>query len=236
MDAAPRHYKCVRVDRPVQLSGRLDDPLWDAAPWTADFVDIEGEAKPRPAFRTRAKVLWDERYLYIGAELEEPHVWATMTEHDSVIFQDPDFEVFIDPDSDARLYAELELNALNTTWDLLLVKPYRDGGPAVNGWEIKGLRTAVHVDGTINDASDVDRGWSVEMAIPWAALQEISQAKLPPGPGESMRINFSRVEWQVTVEDGRYRKVPDTPEDNWVWSPQGIVDMHHPERWGLLEF
>jgi hypothetical protein len=30
--------------------------------------------------------------------------------------------------------------------------------------------------------------------------------------------------------------VPRTPEDNWVWSPTGVVDMHRPEMWGLLQF
>ena len=71
------------------------------------------------------KMLWDDEALYIAAEIEEPHVWATITEHDAVIFQDPDFEVFLDPDGDNHNYAELELNAKNTTWDLLLTKPAR---------------------------------------------------------------------------------------------------------------
>ena len=73
------------------------NPPGPRPPWTTDFVDIQGGAKPTPRFRTRAKLLWDDDYLYIAAELEEPHVWATLTQHDSVIFQDPDFEVFIDP-------------------------------------------------------------------------------------------------------------------------------------------
>ena len=73
--------------------------------------------------------------------------------------------MFLDPDGDSHLYGELELNALNTTWDLLLTKPYKDGGRAVNAWEITGLKTAVHVDGTLNDPRDTDRGWTVEIAL-----------------------------------------------------------------------
>lgn len=46
------------------------------------------------------------------------------------------------------------MNALNTGWDLRLPKPYKDGGPALNEWEIHGLKTAVHIDGTLNDPSD----------------------------------------------------------------------------------
>lgn len=229
-----RSYVCPKVAGPIPLNGRLDHPAWQSAPWTEDFVDISTDVKPR--FRTRAKMMWDDAHLYIGAEMEEPHVWATLTEHDSVIFHDNDFEVFLDPDGDNHLYAEFEMNALNTTWDLLLVKPYRDGGPPVDGFEMVGIKTAVHVDGTLNDASDQDRGWSVEIAIPFKALSQIAGCPCPPRPGDVWRINFSRVEWQVDVVDGKYVKRPGLPEDNWVWSPQGVIDMHQPERWGMLQF
>src|SRR5262249_43792174 len=150
----PKGYVCYRARSPIAIDGRLDDSAWRDAPWTDDFADIEGDVRPKPRFRTRAKMLWDDRCLYVAAELEEPHVWATLTRHDAVIFRDNDFEVFLDPDGDSHLYAELELNALDTTWDLLLPKPYKDGGRAVHAWEIAGLRTAVHVDGTLNDPGD----------------------------------------------------------------------------------
>ena len=114
------------------------------------YVDIEGDAKPLPRFRTRAKMLWDDEFFYVAAELDEPHVWATLTQHDAVIFQDNDFEVFLNPDGNNHNYAELEMNALNTTWDLRLRKPYRDGGKAEDRWDIPGLKTAVHVNGTVN--------------------------------------------------------------------------------------
>ena len=93
------------------IDGDLKDAAWDAAPWTDAFVDIEGDKHPKPRFRTRMKMLWDDEALYIAAELEEPHIWATLKEHDSVIFHDNDFEVFLDPDGDNHLYGELELNA-----------------------------------------------------------------------------------------------------------------------------
>jgi hypothetical protein len=232
----PRGYVCYRAPGPIQIDGRLTEAAWQAAPWSEEFVDIEGDRKPRPRFRTRVKMLWDDRCLYIAAELEEPHVWATLTRHDSVIFHDNDFEVFLDPDGDSHLYAELELNAHNTTWDLLLPKPYKDGGRAINAWEITGLLTAVHVDGTLNDPRDRDRAWSVEIAWPWQGLAELTPVPVPPRDGDQWRINFSRVQWQHEVVGGKYRKVAGRREDNWVWSPQGVIDMHRPERWGYLQF
>jgi hypothetical protein len=232
----PRGYVCYRSPGPITIDGKLDDPAWAAAPWSDDFVDIEGDRRPAPRFRTRMKMLWDDHALYIAAELEEPHVWGTLREHDSVIFHDNDFEVFLDPDGDNHLYGELELNAHNTTWDLLLPKPYKDGGRAVDAWEVTGLKTAVHVDGTLNNPADADRGWTVEIAWPWKGLKELTPRPVSPRDGDQWRINFSRVEWEHEVVDGKYRKVAGMKEDNWVWSPQGVIDMHRPERWGYVQF
>ncbi len=232
----PLRYICYRASAAPVVDGRLDDAAWLLAPWTSYFVDIEGDRKPAPRFRTRVKMLWDDQAFYVAAEMEEPHVWASLTQHDAVICMDNDFEVFIDPDGDHHEYYELELNPFNTTWDLFLPKPYRDGGQAVNAWEIRGLRTAVHVDGTLNNPADTDRGWSVEIALPWEALREYAHRPSPPRDGDSWRVNFSRVEWKHRVVNGRYEKIPDTREDNWVWSPQGLINMHYPEHWGYVQF
>jgi hypothetical protein len=178
-------------------------------------------------------MLWDSEFFYVGAILHEPHVWATLTEHDSVIFHDNDFEVFIDPDADNHQYYEYEINAFGTDWDLRLVKPYRDGGPALNEWEIPGLRRVVHVEGTINDYSDTDEWWGVELAFPWSVLAEYSKVPSPPRPGDQWRVNFSRVEWDV---DDAGHKIEGRPEHNWVWSPQHFIDMHKPEFWGYVQF
>lgn len=234
--ADPLVYDAKFVSSPPAIDGRLDDAAWRAAEWTPLFVDIEGDAKPRPRFRTRAKMLWDEQYFYIAAEMEEPDLWATYTQHDSVIFHEHDFEVFFDPDGDTLHYFEFEINALNTHWDLYLPKPYRFGGKADNGWEIPGLKKAVRLDGTLNDPRDRDRGWTLELAFPWSAFDRGPREPRAPRPGESWRVNFSRVEWRLEVKDGKYRKVPDTKEDNWVWSPQGVINMHVPEKWGFVRF
>ena len=169
---APRHYVAYRTTAPIRIDGRLDDSGWGVSPWTETFVDIEGDRRPRPRLATRAKMLWDDNWFYIAAEMEEPDVWATLTERDSVIFRDNDFELFIDPDGDTHAYYELEVNALGTPWDLMLIKPYRDGGPAINGWNIDGLQVGVHVNGTLNRPGDRDQGWTVELALPWKILKE----------------------------------------------------------------
>ncbi len=233
----PRGYVCYRAGGTINIDGKGDEPAWDAVPWTEDFADIEGPGKVAPRFRTRAKMLWDDEYLYVYAELQDPHVWGTITKKNEVIFRDNDFEVFINPDGNNHNYYEYEMNALNTIWELTLDRPYRDDGPVHLGTNLEGLKSAVQVNGTLNDSSDTDKGWSVEIAFPLKGLAKYAKTvKCPPVDGEQWRLGFSRVEWVIDIIDGKYRKVQGRPEDNWVWSPPGVADMHRPERWGYVQF
>ncbi|MCV9385331.1 carbohydrate-binding family 9-like protein [Reichenbachiella ulvae] len=238
----PQHYLALSANETINIDGSIDEPDWQRVEWSADFVDIEGEAKPAPLYRTRMKMLWDEDYLYIAAEMEEPHLWATYDQKDMIIFHENDFEVFIDPDGDTHQYYELEVNALGTDWDLMLVKPYRDGGPAVDAWDIQGLKKGIVLNGTLNDPGDTDEGWTLELALPWAVLEEAAIDGQRPAVGDHWRINFSRVNWRTEAVNGEYQKQvnPQTgkpyPEYNWVWSPQGVIAMHQPETWGYVSF
>jgi hypothetical protein len=229
-------YVTYRALSEIEVDGRLDDAAWAPAPWTSDFVDMAGRDRSSPQSRTRARLLWDDEALYIAAELEEAHVWATLSDRDSRIYLDNAFEVFIDPDGDTHHYYELEVNALGTIWDLMLLKPYRDGGTLISAWDIRGIEVGVHVDGTLNDPTDTDDGWNVEFALPWSVLAEAAPEARPPRSGEQWRLNFSRSHWSLTAEDGAYRKLPDTPANWSVWSPQGEINIHKPECWGFVEF
>lgn len=238
----PNHYICYQAPESMNVDGIISDAEWGNTEWSVWFKDIEGEGKDEPLYKTRMKMQWDEQYLYIAAELEEPHVWAKITERDEVIFFDNDFEVFIDPNDDTHAYYELEVNAFETAWDLLLLQPYRDGGPAVDSWDIQGLQVGTEIYGTINNPDDVDKGWTLEIAIPFKVLEECAPGGEKPAKGDQWRINFSRVEWKVEVKDGQYEKQIDPStgksyaEDNWVWSPQGYINMHMPEFWGYVQF
>ena len=221
-----RTYNAPTATGAITIDGILDEADWQNAPLSDAFADIRGvDFEPKPIKQTNMKMLWDEENLYIAGIIEEDNVTASLTEHDAIIYHDNDWEVFIDPDQDCRFYFEIELNALNTVMDLLMDRPYRDGGKFYLPWDLRGLKTAVHVDGTLNDPSDTDKGWTVEMAIPIASLCVEFQT-----PQELLdkdwKIGFSRVEW--LKESG--------PEENWVWNPTGLVDMHQPERWGVLHF
>jgi hypothetical protein len=235
-------YICYQTNEPIRIDGMLDERDWSTANASSLFVDIEGVVKPDPKFQTKVKMLWNEEYFYIAAWLEEPHLWATYTQRESVIFHENDFEVFIDPDGDTHKYFEIEINALNTIWDLLLTKPYRDGGKPISSWDAEGMQTAVSLYGTINDPTDVDSCWTIEFAIPWRALKSDEEWHVIPKDGDQWKINFSRVQWDLDLAGNSYRKSVDPstnkpfPENNWVWSPQCVVNMHRPETWGVVQF
>ncbi len=64
------HYVCLRAPCAATIDGDLNKPFWEKAPWSSAFVDIEGSAKPKPTWATRMKMVWDEKALYIGDEME----------------------------------------------------------------------------------------------------------------------------------------------------------------------
>ena len=240
----PSTYVCFQTNQPIKIDGELKEVDWEQAPNTANFVDIEGTLQPIPPLKTTAKLLWDKEYLYIAMVLEEPHLWATLKTRDTIIFLDDAIEVFIDPDGDGHNYCELQVNAFNVVWDLLLSKPYHLGkGPHANSnWDVLGLQTAVSLNGTLNRSEDIDKGWTVEMAIPWSALKELTQSNAPPKNEDQWRINLSRVDWLMDLSENTYRKrtKPNSQkplqEQYYVWSPQGKIALHHPETWGYVQF
>ena len=234
---SPRTYAIQRAPTPPTIDGRLTETAWAEADWTAPFVNSQGRNQPSPPFQTRAKMMWDDTYLYVAAQLEESDVRATFTTRDTSIWRENAFELFIDPDGDTHNYYEYQINARETQWDLLLTKPYRDAEtPRISAWDIRGLKKGVTVQGTLNEPSDTDEGWTVELALPWSVLAETAPNAQPPQDGDQWRLNLTRMQWPVTVTDGNY--VQDTTDSGaFAWSPQGGTGNYHkPERWGIVEF
>lgn len=237
----PEGYVVYRTTAPITIDGIPDEAAWASAPVIDNFRDISGEGFPLPLYHTAARILWDDQYLYVSAVLEEPNVWAYITRHDQIIYEEPDFEIFIDPDNDAQNYYEMEANALGTLFDLFLTRPYFTSvGTYINfGWDAPGVKVATHVNGTLNDASDTDQGWSIEWAIPYRAISNIFDTLITAG--SYWHLGFSRVEWQTQQTNGiTSRKRTDTdslvPEYNWTWPATGKINMHMPERWNYLYF
>jgi len=249
-------YTARRANGPIKIDGKLDEADWKTVEWSPRFTDILNGA---PTIHdTRAAVLWDDDYVYVAYRVEEPFVRATFTNHNDFIYQGNDVECFIDG---PYAYYEFEINAFNTCYEVyfawagtlqssgLLNYPEFKGAKLVpfNGVgftnhprggrvgnfaaALPGLRKGVHIDGTANDDSDRDRGWTVELAFPWKSFKWLTTdgRALPPKNGDRWKMDFSRF--------NTYKEAPPAKDSGgWFWTRHGVWDSHIPELFVNVTF
>ncbi len=247
-------YDCLRADAPIVVDGRLDEPAWQRAAWSAPFVKMDTGAPV--SLDSRIALLWDDDYLYAAYRYEDHEIWGTHVEHhDHVYHHDSDAEIFIDG---AGVYYELGVNPINTIYEVFWtwlepVVARRDterlnhffslenflyfvprpgaalGRIGETDWELPGLRHAVQVDGALNCPAIRDNGWTVEFALPWESLKALGNPHTPPHPGDVWRIGASRCQ-HFHDEQGNNISV------DWSWNRHGYINMHIPERWTQVRF
>lgn len=232
-------YEAKLATGPVAVDGHMNEADWQKA----DVIDIEeeirGEGFEAPQQKTQVRMLWSEQFLYVFVVIYEEHIMATLTKRDAIIYRDNDFELFVDTDRDGKRYFEIEVNAYNTIMDLYMDRPYKEGGNALLTYDIP-MESAVQIDGTINNGSDTDNYWAVEMKIPKSHLTDHGESHLIKA-GDTWRMNFSRVEWDFRWTGEQYEKLIDPKkgkpqEKNWVWAPTGKIDIHVPDKWATVKF
>ncbi len=244
-----RQYVVYKAVDAITIDGRLDETSWENAEWTNTFdhiLSVRGYA--RPFLATRAKILWDDEKLYFAADMEEPNLIGYIAQHDTVVCYDNDFEIFIDVDDDAQDYIELEFNTLGTIFDIFYPKEFHRGGLPHGwpqgfygtrnspDWDLEGMRIAARVDGSLNYPLDRDRGWTLEVSIPWESLQKTSRTgeKLNR-EGSCFRVGMSRVEYpwpkEWPIKDWNDKG---SGSWDWTWTPNLAYDMHVPEAWGRV--
>ena len=239
----PRQYVVYRTIDKIMVDGKLNESSWKNAEWTENHVHIVFEGYKNPNLDTRSKMVWDDENIYFAGFLEEPNIYAHLTDNDTVICYESDFEIFIDVDSDARNYIEIEFNALGSVWDMIYAKELDKGAlprgyaclvPASEPWDVEGMRIAVQAHGTLNYPFDKDEGWTYECSIPWTVLQEssLSGEKLNQN-GASIRVNFSRVQFNIKEEWPITNWSPIKGVD-WLWSPMLTYRAHITEAFGRV--
>ncbi|MBI1789779.1 MAG: carbohydrate-binding family 9-like protein [Acidobacteria bacterium] len=213
-------YEVRRAKWPIAIDGKLDDAAWRDArriefqfPW---------EQQTGAKQKTLARLLWDDRYLYAGYECEDTDIVAHYTTRDDPTYKDDAVEIFINPDpAQNNFYYGLEMNARAVLYDYFYVFPKL----LLKRIDFTGVHLAVHRRGTLNQTGDVDEGWSLEVAIPWANFEELAK-KLPPDPGSVWTANLNR--WDGTEPNRRLS----------LWSDSGLdrPHPHNPDRFGQLVF
>ncbi|PAY16171.1 hypothetical protein CKO51_28140 [Rhodopirellula sp. SM50] len=209
-----------RASQPIVIDGRRDEAAWASAPSVGEFVFTwwnEGDGPRQP---TDAKLLWDDQFLYVSFHCTDSDVLATRTERDSDVYRDDCVEVFASPEiGHPENYFNLEMNALGTQLD-----NYRPEGKTPDDeWNPDGIRCAVIVDGTLNDSTDTDRGWTLEVAIPFRLFQHVLPSGRPE-VGDRWRLNLNRLEGNMAVKS------------QWSQGDRNFPRFHHPDYFGFVEF
>ncbi len=217
----PRKFLCHRATGKITIDGKLNEPAWQAAEVIEDFR-IPGTGA-RPKFLTSVRLLWDDEYLYVGADMEDFDVNATHKEHNSQLWDDDVIELFLKPREDRNFYYEFQVNPLATTLNLLIG---RRGAGTFDRWRTweSGMKAAVTIQGTLNDWTDKDAGWCAEFAIPLKAFESTGPR---PQLGDRWRFALCRYEYSVYIQDG--------PElSSSARLPE--VNFHKYEAYDYLEF
>ena len=212
-------YHVPRTAKPPVIDGKLDDEVWKAAPEVNLVTSFDG----RPVQRaTRARLLYDDANIYVAFDCDDPDVWGDLKNKDDAIYNEVVVEIFLDANADQKSYNELEVSPHNVQFDAAFVTR-RSDLPEAMKWD-SGMVSAVQVRGTIDNDSDTDQGWSVEMQIPIARLMEVPH--LPPQKGDRWRFNLYRLE-----HFKRRQQI-----EGQAFSPLYQGDFHNLPRFGWLVF
>ena len=209
-------YHARRAAKPPVIDGALNDEVWSAATPVELVNSLDGS---KPSLRTVARLAYDDKNLYVAFDCEDPDVWGTLLRRDDPIYNEEVVEIFLDADGDGKTYNEIEVSPNNTVFDAYF--PARRQGMDT-AWD-SGMKSAVKVRGTLNDPSDRDDGWSVEMQIPIARLAQVPH--VPPQRGDRWRFNLYRLE-----------HVGRKGVEGYAFSPPLVGDFHHLSRFGWLVF
>jgi hypothetical protein len=227
-----KRYVVTKTVKPIKVDGKLEEPAWKAAPSTGPFVD-PGTGNPT-SVATEAKLLWDNKNLYVAFVNADTDVVANLTKRDSELWganAGDDVEVMIDADGNGKTYVEFQVAPNGTIFDTYLpdVRKYEDTLDAKRkkyDWNSK-LKAGVKIDGTLNKSDDQDKHWTVEMAIPLADVNGLDKpgVKVPPAIGDVWRLNMFR-----------FDETKDKPKPACAWSPPLANDFHKLDRFGQIVF
>ncbi|HUQ90162.1 MAG TPA: carbohydrate-binding family 9-like protein [Bryobacteraceae bacterium] len=220
-DWTPPSYTVLRAATPIRIDGKLDEPAWFAAPAVGRFHFPWWTSGKKEG--SIAKILWDKENLYIAHIAEDAHITARHKDHDGKVAEDDCFEIMILPDRDKpEVYFNIEWNVIGGYVDNF--RPNGPNKPRAPVWDAEGVEIAGSYEGTLNDDSDLDRYWLVEVKIPLRNFARYAK-HIPPLPGESWRINLNR---HGGATNPQYSQ----------WSPGGTPKpaFHTPHRFGKIIF
>jgi hypothetical protein len=167
--------------------------------------------------------LWDREYLYFFAAMEDTDLYADVTEHDGMTWENDVFELFFKPAADRPGYYEFQVNAAGTIMDMYLP---RRGAGGYRRFKKDGefhVEAKVRLQGTLNNWRDKDVGWSVEGRIPW---RDFAPTGGRPAADARWKFSLCRYDYSVDFEG---------PETS-TCAPLKVSSFHQHEDFATLRF
>ena len=216
--------QCMYTDKPINITGRIDDPAWQKAKSLPFYSAADGKD---PISKTEARVLWDDKYLYICYKAYDKDIWGYFKNHDDWTYQEDACEVFFKTDPAKEPYYNIEVNVLGTVMDMFTLKVGAGGEDSHRWrhWNCEGIKTKTFIKGTLNNPYDVDEYWQLEVAIPFASLPTMNGKS--PKPGDTWRLLLSRYDYSVYLPKG---------EELSTIVPVAIDNFHDPTPWVTFQF
>jgi hypothetical protein len=218
---AVRSAECRWATGPIKIDGALDEAAWEKAEVLKDFAVYWDHRSAKTA--TKARLLWDETYLYFAAEMEDSDLYADVTQRNGMTWTNDVFELFFKPSTKKLAYYEFQVNAANTQLELFLPSRGSGGYQRFAPLTRFGMESAVKLNGTLNNPDDKDTGWTVEGRIPLTAFLASGDK---PRPGDKWRFALCRYDYSVTFERVETSST----------APLTQADFHRYEDYGELKF
>ena len=210
------------TDSEMIIDGSLTESVWQKTQAVVLRENRTGKSLTDTSYLTIVRIAYDQYNLYIAFTCNDPDIWGNFTERDQYLWTEENVEVFVDTDTILNTYVEIEVSPNNVLFDSYVVDPVNIDIEATKKFDLKGIKTAVTVDGTVNVEGDRDRKWITEISVPFKDLVD-ENYMIIPGKTE-WRINFYRIDRKRTGESTGY-----------AWSPTG-ARFHKPSVFGKLEF
>jgi hypothetical protein len=205
------------------IDGKLDDPAWkDAFVMTGVYVYDEKERREAPA--TTWRILWDREYLYFAFECADEDIEARPMRKDGPVYEDDCVEIYLLPDFSSGLYWEIVISPTGNLFDSLQSKRFNGYGCVSDtDKNLQGIKIGHTVNGTVNNSSDKDTGYVVEVAVPFCELPSYTGGKLP-AVGQTLYFMISRFDKTGnSIKHYAFQPLLSWGHNIWNYAPMELV-------------
>ena len=218
-------YKVARAKGPIVADGKMDEESWKNAE-VRSFDYFFRRDEPLEKQQTKFRMLYDDANIYLCYEFEDTGLIARETGYDGRPYIDDCAEFFVLPVPDSLyMHFGFEVNILKAKYDYIVLWQFNNRNVFIQDYNPT-YEVGVTYDGTINDDTDVDKGWTMEFVIPMRVFQGFNTRNLA-----GQRWAFQAVRQDRNSVDDRWRSTSTLFPTYDV-----MLDVHPPNRFGLMEF